>query len=631
MILLPSSSTFIYFVLIAFVAIASLVVLFLLLRKERFMGEVVVVVPPPGVAGAPSIFYPWGGGMNAYGGGMMPPMMPPMMPQGPVWGNNVGGSGRFNNNNKTNNNMDDGSLETPSYEEEEDEEDSSAPTGNESSPASTDPAPAANPSAPSAESASAPKPADSSSSSQGASVDGVVIDTDWTKWKYKIVGKKLTLNGKPLNIRGINWYGFEEKQMLPELLYDYSMAELFKALKDADVNAVRICISAEYIEYFDSADALCGNKGVVIRNSATDHKTVEKYTVDGTSLVKADASNKNVVKYTYISGDEDINGKNPAYALDKFLKFAYKNGMLVMVDLHTYTATPPWNDHGIHAGLDIVVKDVKLAETVQPADYLAAMKVDALIKHKITDFVYPGKEPVYYSYYPYKDISQTKPIDFSSEKLATLWAKMAKFCYKYPHVFAFDLKNEPHSGVTSDTNLPWQGNLQLIHGKNFVVNWKNWADTCNKWYEAINKVHPNCIIVVEGLNDDPEDRKTGYKGTTCWGNGFSTMNKDDLKIPMDRIIFSPHQYGTLAEKLETTVKDWKKNWGFMTEDHCVMMGEWAKSLVVTDAEAETKFMVDLTDYMKDVAPDNFYFALNYTSGRHGRAVQRRGKTTVETK
>lgn len=606
--LLPSSSTFLYFFLIAFIAIASLVVLFMFLRRERFMGEVVVVVPPPGTGGAPSIFYPWGGGVNYYGGGMM--QQPPMM-----GGYNMGGGGGYNMGGAGAGAG--GADATPSYDEE-DTSTASTATAAKGSPSAEKPAPSSSDS-----SAAAAKPADSSASApapgpsktESASVDGVVIDTDWNKWKYKIVGKKLTLNGKPLNIRGINWYGFEEKQMLPELLFHYPMADLFAALKQADINAIRICISAEYMEYFDSADALCGKKGVVIRNNAKDHKTVEKYTVEnGDTLVKADPSNKNVVKYSYISGDEDLNGKNPAYALDKFLKMAYKNGMLVMVDLHTYTATPPWNDHGIHAGLEIVIKDVKLAETVQPPNYLEAMKVDALIKHKITDFVYPGKEPVYYSYYPYKDISQTKPIDFSSDKIATLWAKMAKFCFKYPHVFAFDLKNEPHSGVTSETNLPWQGNLQTIHGANFVVNWKNWAETCNKWYNAINEVHPNCIIVVEGLNDDPEDRKTGYKGTTCWGNGFSTMKIEDIKIPLDRVIFSPHQYGTLAEKLETKQKDWKKNWGFMTENHCVMMGEWAKSLVVTDAAAETKFMEDLTDYMKQVAPDNFYFALNYTSG-----------------
>jgi aryl-phospho-beta-D-glucosidase BglC (GH1 family) len=611
-----SASTFVYFVLIAFVAIASLVILFLFLHKERFMGEVVVVVPPPGSGGSPSIFYPWGGFPNTYGGygngygygyggGVLGPAPLQFLPDTTGGGVRKGGGGQalgglspeITDPGTTSN---DTSKDTPTNPS------SDAAIGPAKEPAK-DPAPNPGP-------AAAQDPAPAPSQTESASVDGVTIDTDWSKWKYKIVGKKLTLNDKPLNIRGINWYGFEEKQMLPELLYHYSMADLFKALKTADINAIRICISAEYIEYFDNPIALVGNKGIVIRNSATDHKTIEKYTVNGTTLVKADASNQNVVKYSYIASDQDLNGKTPAYALDKFLKMAYKNGMLVMVDLHTYTATPPWNDHGIHAGLEIVINDVKLAETVQPENYLAAMKVDALIKHKITDFVYPDKEAIYYSYFPYKDITQTKPINFPSDKLATLWAKMAKFCYKYPHVFAFDLKNEPHSGVTSDTNLPWQGNLQKIHGANFSVNWKNWAQTCNKWYEAINKVHPHCIIVVEGLNDDPEDRKTGYKGTTCWGNGFSTMKIDDIKIPMNRIIFSPHQYGSLAEKLETTKKDWKKNWGFMTEKHCVMMGEWAKSIVVTDAAAETKFMADLSDYMKEVAPDNFYFALNYTSG-----------------
>ena len=565
---------FVYFVLIAFVATASLVFAFMILSKERFMGEVVVVMPPLGSGGIPSMHFPWGSGMMMQ---YNPPARNPNLPM-------------------------------------VDEEDDSAAVA----PAAVAPAavvPAAVAPAAVAPAAVAPAAGAVPGAAALAPVDGVTIETDWSKWKYKIVGTKLTLNNKPLNIRGINWYGFEEKQMLPELLYDYSMGELFQALAESDINAVRICMSAEYMEYFDKPDVLCGNKGVVIRNSATDHKTVEKYTVTPeNTLVKADASNTNVAKYSYISEvDKDLNGKNPAYALDKFLKLAYKHNMLVMVDLHTYTATPPWNDHSIHAGLEMVV-DPKLADTVQPADYLAAMKGSALIKHKITDFVYPGKEPVYYSYYPYRDITQMKPIDLSSDKIATLWAKMAKFCYNYPHVFAFDLKNEPHSGITSEENLPWQGNMQDIHGANFSVNWSNWAKTCNKWYEAINAVHKDCIIVVEGLNDDPDDPKTKYKGTTCWGNGFKTMKITDLTIPPDRLIFSPHQYGTLAEKLETTKKDWETNWGALAKTHCVMMGEWAKSLVVKDAAAETKFMADLATYMSQVAPDNFYFALNYTSG-----------------
>jgi len=591
--------------MIAFVATASLVFAFMILRKERFMGEVVVVMPPLGSGGIPSMHYPWG---NFNGGG--------------------GGSGMMMQGSANN-----PSMVMPDDENDEDDEDNSS-ASEPVVPTAVVPAAAvpvvgaaaavvpvvgaAAAVVPVVGAAAAAAAIPVAPAAGGASVDGVTIETDWSKWKYKIVGTKLTLNGKPLNIRGINWYGFEEKQMLPELLYDYSMAELFQALAESHINAVRICMSAEYMEYFDKPDVLCGNKGVVIRNSATDHKTVEKYTVTPeNTLVKADASNTNVAKYSYISEvDKDLNGKNPAYALDKFFKLAYKHNMLVMVDLHTYTATPPWNDHSIHAGLEMVVdpKNTKLADTVQPADYLAAMKVSALIKHKITDFVYPGKEPVYYSYYPYRDITQMKPIDLSSDKIATLWAKMAKFCYNYPHVFAFDLKNEPHSGITSEENLPWQGNMQDIHGANFSVNWSNWAKTCNKWYEAINAVHKDCIIVVEGLNDDPDDPKTKYKGTTCWGNGFKTMKMTDLTIPPDRLIFSPHQYGTLAEKLETTKKDWETNWGSLAKTHCVMMGEWAKSLVVKDAAAETKFMADLAAYMAEVAPDNFYFALNYTSG-----------------
>ncbi len=75
----------------------------------------------------------------------------------------------------------------------------------------------------------------------------------------------MTLNGQNTYIKGVNWYGFEEKQMLPELLFNVSMESVFKTLASINVNAIRVTVSAEFLQYYKHPDAKVGSKGVVIR------------------------------------------------------------------------------------------------------------------------------------------------------------------------------------------------------------------------------------------------------------------------------------------------------------------------------------------------------------------------------
>jgi aryl-phospho-beta-D-glucosidase BglC (GH1 family) len=584
------------FIIVALIAIIAMLTLYFFLKNEGFLGENVVIVPPPQFQGC-GFGMPWWAYMLycTGGGGYQAPMQPSYQ-------------------------MQPAAMQVP------------AAVPLPAVPVQIAAAPAASvPAAPAAAVVAATVPAAKPSGDCGKftfiEIPGVKIDTNWDNWKYKIVGKKLTLNGTPINIKGINWYGFEEKSMIAELLYAFSMDDFFQALADEKINAIRVPFSAEFVKYFCDANQKLGKEGVIIM--AVDGKPVKNTVAEGGKMTPAPES-KNVVKYSGIMKEPELEGKAPVVALDKFLKLAYKYGMLVMMDLHTMNATPPWNDNQISAGwtVDIFNKELK--------DKLTEPGVKLTDRHsrKISDFFYPTAEPIFFQSWPYRDITQTELLNITMEDTVALWKQFATFCLSYPHVFAFDLKNEPHGKETGENDIRWQGTMADVHGPNFKIDWTNWSQACNLMYEGINSVHPYAMIVVEGLDDVPNK--------TNWGAGFSTMSLGQLNIPPEKLIYSPHQYGTLAGRVDTTDADWETNWGFLsTEGKCVMVGEWAKTrfldedrlyhepgsaknpgkepLKFTAAEKqalednETDFMKRFVPYIAEKAPDSFYFAINWTS------------------
>lgn len=504
-----------------------------------------------------------------------------------------------------------------------------------------------------------PAPGPSPSSGTVAIPNDGTIDTDWNNWKYEVKGKRLTLNGKPIRFKGVNWYGFEEMQMLPELLFDSSMDTIFKTLASIGINGIRVPISAEFMQYFQNPDCKVGSEGVIIASGkVVDNTFKELFDVSGKPgsrfIVKQDklepapAGNKNVCKYSYFSDPQDktaCDGKPPAVALDYFLKMAYKYNMLVKFDLHTMKATPPWNDHVINAGYELVTPDANKAKL---ENYLVTMEEiqsekDGLNK-KLADFAYPGLQPVWFQTHKYRDITQTKLLQFTIQEIATLWGDFAKWCLKYPHVFAFDFKNEPHDADTSKVAEPWQGIMDEVHGPIKKVNWQNWKMACDLCYDAINAVHPHACYIISGLHDRPDDDAKNVKAThgTCWGAGYSSINGDiDLvtpdatkhpkntpieewqylpKIPKNKRIWGPHQYGALASKEMSTATDWEFNWGFLSKmEECCSIDEWGQTndkhvqAMGKKVADEQTFMSALIKYIIDNEIDSFYFAVNYTS------------------
>ena len=478
-------------------------------------------------------------------------------------------------------------------------------------------------------------------------VPGVKIDQDWNNWKWEVVGNRVTLNGKPIRIRGVNWYGFEEKQMLPELVFNVPMESVFKTLAAMKFNAVRVTVSAEFLQWYKSPQAKVGSNGTIRAVQKDGSVLIQKY--DGKAIVP-DPTNDNPCKYGYIVEEDKkiYDGKSPAVVLDYFLKLAYKYNMIIMMDLHTMNATPVWNDHCINANtyLDIKDKSLENLKTDQPNDPAPAgypidhndtpkLKLKKPFSVKLSDFVYAGMDPTYYRTYPYRDITQTKLLHFSPDDIDRLWVEFAGFCTAYPHVYCLDLKNEPHSGPGGGEALRWQGKMGQVHGEEFAgnandpsktqnMNWNTWAAFNNRLAPKVLAANPHVLIAVEGLDDWPDSKPVDTPGTgdgkSCWGGSFYNC-KDPAKtfsqIPRNKLILSPHVYGMLAGRENLGQADWELVWGFLAADYNIEIGEWSKSIAYevdkARGPAEDKYINALADYIQKKEVDSFFFAANYTS------------------
>eukprot|EP01016_Furgasonia_blochmanni_P037953 TRINITY_DN452_c0_g1_i4.p1 TRINITY_DN452_c0_g1~~TRINITY_DN452_c0_g1_i4.p1 ORF type:complete len:696 (-),score=177.50 TRINITY_DN452_c0_g1_i4:388-2475(-) len=58
--------------------------------------------------------------------------------------------------------------------------------------------------------------------------------------EYRTKNGRITRNGVPLSLKGVNWHGFNSPRGVPSLLSKYSLEEIFKMIKLWGINALRI-------------------------------------------------------------------------------------------------------------------------------------------------------------------------------------------------------------------------------------------------------------------------------------------------------------------------------------------------------------------------------------------------------
>lgn len=195
---------------------------------------------------------------------------------------------------------------------------------------------------------------------------------------------------------------------------------------------------------------------------------------------------------------------------------------------------------------------------------------------------------------------------YDEARVIEAWVAMAKRYLDQPNVFAMDIKNEPHS--SNGVEAKWGGTDPKT----------DWASACERIGNAILKVNPNVLIVVEGVTDQ------------VWGDSIAGGLERPIVLTVpDKVVYSPHFY---------------KHWNYPSKDGFSMMTYMDRVLgKMADSSAtivigeygydhtkvdEVSWVRDLATYFKNKNISNaFYWALNENEGV-GASILARGTTLV---
>ena len=231
----------------------------------------------------------------------------------------------------------------------------------------------------------------------------------------------------------------------------------------------------------------------------------------------------------------------------------------------------------------------------------------------------------------------------SVSDLFSTWGLLAqRFCspHRFWHVFAADLKNEPHGlywgpaqGDTSryPEHLRWDVTAaelgSAVHG------------LCNRW-----------LLFVEGVGHCRDEPTNSAVHEICkhpaaagqdvtfdafWGENLQGVRRYPVIITdpasgskiTNKVVYSPHSYGPSVYK-QTYFEDpdfatrmptiWDMQYGFIVREKLapVVLGEWGGKLMGDDAVWQEAFR----DYLKESRMGSFYWSLNPESADTGGLI-----------
>ena len=199
-------------------------------------------------------------------------------------------------------------------------------------------------------------------------------------------------------------------------------------------------------------------------------------------------------------------------------------------------------------------------------------------------------------------------------------------------LLGFDLENEPHGkGQEGADAAKWDGSTDE----------NNWAYAATKCANAILKVNPNALILIEGVEQSMSgamegdywgiaDRRDNSPYIGAWWGG-NLRGVRDWPIQLEgtgnsQIVYSPHDYGpsvydqTWFDKdftTETLLEDyWRDTWEFINHEDIapLLIGEWGGHM---DGGKNQKWMTLLRDYMINHHINHTFWCLNTNSGDTG--------------
>jgi len=182
-----------------------------------------------------------------------------------------------------------------------------------------------------------------------------------------------------------------------------------------------------------------------------------------------------------------------------------------------------------------------------------------------------------------------------------------------PHVFAIDLKNEPHGNATWGT-----GNAAT-----------DWNTAAEKAASVVLAANPELLIFVEGIESNPV---CSSNINHWWGGNLEPQACYPLNIPADKLVFSPHVYGpdvfmqsyfNDANFPANMPEIWDTHFGFLADQGlAVIPGEFG-GRYGHGGDAKDKIWQDaFVNYLISKGINNFfYWSWNPNSGDTGGILQ----------
>jgi len=214
--------------------------------------------------------------------------------------------------------------------------------------------------------------------------------------------------------------------------------------------------------------------------------------------------------------------------------------------------------------------------------------------------------------------------DITEADFYDAWAWVAE---RYRHedtIIAFDLENEPHGQPSDSSRAMWDGSTSS----------QNWRHVAEEAAKRIQEVHPDVLILVEGVEATPKAGKTNASTSASdynfnwWGGNLRAVDAFPVRLDVaDKLVYSPHEYGPLvfeqpwfagafsAASLRSDV--WEPNWLYLHDDGTapLLIGEWGGSL--GEDARQDKWMTALRDLIVSEHLAHTFWCINPNSSDTG--------------
>jgi endoglucanase len=209
--------------------------------------------------------------------------------------------------------------------------------------------------------------------------------------------------------------------------------------------------------------------------------------------------------------------------------------------------------------------------------------------------------------------------DLTEQQWINDWTMLARHFRNNPLVIGADLHNEPHGQATWGTGGP-------------QTDWRLMAERAGN---AILKVNPNWLIIVEGIDN--------YHGQGYWwGGDLQGAKAYPVKLAEpNHLVYSAHDYGPgVYNQNWFQAKDfpknmpaiWSKHWAFLQEKGIapVLLGEFG-GRSVSAGTTEGKYQLALVAFLRQHGISYTYWSWNPDSGDTGGILNNNWQTVDKGK